>query len=60
MKVLDSNFINDESFINLTDHDKTLYLLRLDNDKTSHVIAKYAHPGSEINFLIRAPTGDQV
>ena len=43
MKVLDSNFINDESFINLTDHDKTLYSLRLDNDKTSHIIAKYAH-----------------
>ena len=34
---------NDATLINLTDHDKTLYLLRLDNDKTSHVIAKYAH-----------------
>ena len=43
MKVLDSNFINDATFINLTDHDETLYLLRLDNDKTSHIIAKYAH-----------------
>ena len=31
------------TFINLTDHDRTLYLLRLDNDKTSHIIAKYAH-----------------
>ena len=34
---------NDATFINLTDHDRTLYLLRLDNDKTSHIIAKYAH-----------------
>ena len=34
---------NDATSINLTDHDRTLYLLRLDNDKTSHIIAKYAH-----------------
>ena len=34
---------NDATFINLTDHDRTLHLLRLDNDKTSHIIAKYAH-----------------
>ena len=34
---------NDATFINLTDHDRTLYLLRLDNDKTSHIMAKYAH-----------------
>ena len=34
---------NDANFINLTDHDRTLYLLRLDNDNTSQVIAKYAH-----------------
>ena len=34
---------NDATFINLTDHDRTLYLLRLDNDNTSQVIAKYAH-----------------
>ena len=34
---------NDATFINLTDHDRTLYLLRLDNDKTAHIIAKYAH-----------------
>ena len=34
---------NDATFINLTDHDRTLYLLRLDNDKTSHIIARYAH-----------------
>ena len=33
----------DATFINLTDHDRTLYLLRLDNDKTSHIIAKYAN-----------------
>ena len=34
---------NDATFINLTDHDRTLYLLRLDNASTSQVIAKYAH-----------------
>ena len=34
---------NDATFINLTDHDRTLYSLTLDNDKTSHIIAKYAH-----------------
>ena len=34
---------NDANFINLTDHDRTLYLLRLDNDNTSQFIAKYAH-----------------
>ena len=34
---------NDATFINLTDHDRTLYLLRLDNDNTSQIIAKYAH-----------------
>ena len=34
---------NDATFINLTDHDRTLYLLRLDNDNTSQAIAKYAH-----------------
>ena len=34
---------NDATFINLTDHDRTLYLLTLDNYKTSHIIAKYAH-----------------
>ena len=34
---------NDSTFINLTDQDRTLYILRLDNDKTSHIIAKYAH-----------------
>ena len=34
---------NDTAFISLTDHDRTLYLLRLDNHKTSHIIAKYAH-----------------
>ena len=32
---------NDANFINLTDHDRTLYLLRLDNDNISQVIAKY-------------------
>ena len=31
------------TFINLTDHDRTLYLLRLDNDNTSQIIAKYGH-----------------
>ena len=36
-------FENDAAFINLTDHDRTLYLLRLVNDNTSQVIAKYAH-----------------
>ena len=36
-------FENGATFINLTDHDRTLYLLRLDNDNTSQVIAKYAH-----------------
>ena len=34
---------NDANFINLTDHDRTLYLLRLDNDSTSQFIAKQAH-----------------
>ena len=34
---------NDATFINLTVHDRTLYLLRLDNDNTSQIIAKYAH-----------------
>ena len=34
---------NDATFINLTDHDRTLYLLSLDSDKTSHILAKYAH-----------------
>ena len=34
---------NDANFINLTYHDRTLYLLRLDNDDTLQVIAKYAH-----------------
>ena len=34
---------NDATFINLTDPDRTLYVLRLDNTKTSHIIAKYAH-----------------
>ena len=34
---------NDATFINLTDHDRTLYLLRLDNDNTSQIIVKYAH-----------------
>ena len=34
---------NDTTFINLRDHDRTLYLLRLDNDNTSQIIAKYAH-----------------
>ena len=34
---------NDANFINIRDHDRTLYLLRLDNDNTSQVIAKYAH-----------------
>ena len=34
---------NDATFINLTDHDRTLYLLRLDNDNTSQIIAKYGH-----------------
>ena len=33
----------DANFINLIDHERTLYLLRLDNDNTSQVIAKYAH-----------------
>ena len=33
---------NDVNFTNLRDCDRTLYLLRLDNDSTS-VIAKYAH-----------------
>ena len=33
----------DANFINLTDHGRTLYLLRLDNDNSSQVIAKYAH-----------------
>ena len=32
-----------ENFINSTDRDRTLYLLRLYNDNTSQVIAKYAH-----------------
>ena len=36
-------FWNDANFINLTDHARTIYLLRLDNDNTSQVIAKYAH-----------------
>ena len=34
---------NDATFINLTDHDRTLYSLRLDNDNTSQIIVKYAH-----------------
>ena len=34
---------NDANFINLTDHDRILNLLRLDNYNTSQVIAKYAH-----------------
>ena len=34
---------SDATFINLRDHDRTLYLLRLDNDNTSQIIAKYAH-----------------
>ena len=34
---------NDANFINLTDHNRTFYLLRIDNDATSQVIAKYAH-----------------
>ena len=34
---------NDANFINLTDHDRMWYLLRLYNDNTSQVIAKYAH-----------------
>ena len=40
--VLDRNFIseNDANFINLTEHARMLYLLRLDNDYTSQVIAK--------------------
>ena len=33
----------DANFISLTDHGRTLYLLRLDNDNSSQVIAKYAH-----------------
>ena len=32
-----------ENFINSTDHDRTLHLLRLDDDNTSQVIVKYAH-----------------
>jgi len=34
---------NDTNFVNLTDHGRTLYLLGLENDKTSQVIAKYLH-----------------
>ena len=34
---------NDAIFINLTDHDRILNLLRLDNYNTSQVIAQYAH-----------------
>ena len=34
---------NGANFINLTDHDITLYLLILEKDNTSQVIAKYAH-----------------
>ena len=34
---------NDAIFINLTDHDRILNLLRLDNYNTSQVIAIYAH-----------------
>ena len=34
---------NDATFINLTDRDRTLYLLRLDNENISQIIAKYAH-----------------
>ena len=37
----DTNY--DTNFVNLTDHDRTSYLLRLENDKTSQVIAKYFH-----------------
>ena len=33
----------DANFINLTDHGRTLYLLRLNNDNSSQVITKYAH-----------------
>ena len=41
---------NDAIFINLTDHDRTLYLLRLDNDKTSHIIKKTV-PESKIQLI---------
>ena len=34
---------NDANFSNLTDHDRTLCELRLENDNTCQVIAKYAH-----------------
>ena len=48
--VWDSNFIfifpkmmQTSSIYKITVNDRTLYLLRLDNDNTSQVIAKYAH-----------------
>ena len=48
--VWDSNFIfifpkmmQTSSIYKITVNDRTLYLLRLDNDNNSQVIAKYAH-----------------
>ena len=41
-KVYFHNSENDADFTYLTDHDRTLYLLTLDNDNTSHVITKNA------------------
>ena len=48
--VWDSNFIfifpkmmQTSSIYKITVNERTLYLLRLDNDNTSQVIAKYAH-----------------
>ena len=30
------------NFVNLTDHDKIMYLLKLNNDGTAQIIAKYS------------------
>ena len=37
----DTNY--DKNFVNLSDNDRTLYLLRLEDDKTAQVRAKYVH-----------------
>ena len=33
----------DANFVNLTDHDKIMYLLKLNNEDTAQIIAKYTH-----------------
>ena len=33
----------DANFVNLTDHDKIMNLLKLNNDDTAQIIAKYTH-----------------